>query len=474
MDAVIHRYGILGLKLLCLMILAASLSAPASALAAQDAQDAPLPASVRDSVLATLDYHPTVKAFQEYRQSAVFDLKRARSGWLPRVDARGAWGLEHWSDPNTRGHASNGYSQDEWTWYDRSEASLVISQTIWDGLATLSRYRFSQARLDSAADRLYDNAEGLSLDAILTHIEIYRQRRLVALSELNVKNHRDILSAQEARKTAGASSLADVTQTQGRLARAEASLTESKLALAIAIDQYKMLTNKDASALQAPTPPDSPYPSLEVALAQSQTNNSKVKASTSDVEAARQQKELDKSPFHPQIYLEAGPAYRWQVEGSDTYQWGTGVMLRAVWNLYDGHYDWYNVKGDKAKIRQAGQELLALKDSLAQSATDTWSQLLSAREQTKFFQQAVEYNTQTRDMYLEQFNIGQRSLLDVLDSENELYNSSMLLVTAQQNQIAAMYRLLALGGDLLATFGVDKTKLAIETDGDDFTERDKS
>jgi adhesin transport system outer membrane protein len=82
---------------------------------------------------------------------------------------------------------------------------------------------------------------------------------------------------------------------------------------------------------------------------------------------------------------------------------------------------------------------------------------VSAREQTKFFSIAVGNNTQTRDAYLQQFNIGQRSLLDVLDSENELYSSSLQLVTSRLNEIGAMYRLKALGGELIAAFGIDKT-----------------
>jgi Outer membrane protein len=66
-------------------------------------------------------------------------------------------------------------------------------------------------------------------------------------------------------------------------------------------------------------------------------------------------------------------------------------------------------------------------------------------------------------MYLEQFNVGQRSLLDVLDAENELFSSSIQLVTAQQNVIAAKYRLLTLGGSLLSSLGIDRSTLVIDS-----------
>ncbi len=424
------------------------------------------PGTLKDSVVSTLTFNPDIKAFQEYRQAAVHDVSRARSGWLPRVDARAGWGVEQWSDQSTRrrGSAARGFAQNDKDFYERSEASIIIQQTIWDGFATWSRYQIGTSRLDSAVNRLLDNAEAASLDAVLSHIEVYRQRRLVALSELNVQNHKDILASQQERQRVGASSVADVTQTRGRLARAEASLTETRSALEIAMAAYKRLTGKEAGELEAPYSPEEAYPSMETVLADSQTKNPKVKALQADVETARATKELDKSPFHPQIYLEVGPAYNWQVQGSQTYEWGTGVMLRGVWNLFDGFYDWYNVKGDRARMRQTKQQLNTQTENLARETAATWSSLISAREQSKFFAVAVENNTLTRDAYLQQFNVGQRSLLDVLDSENELYSSSIQLVTARLNEIAAQYRLKALGGEMLASFNIDKAGLNVDTD----------
>jgi adhesin transport system outer membrane protein len=421
--------------------------------------------SLKETVVDALGYHPDIKAFQEYRQAAVHDVSRARSGWLPRVDARAAWGVEQWSNAQTRQNpSSRGIAQNDSGFYETTTSSLVVQQTIWDGFATWNRYKIGQTRLDSAISRLLDNSEATSLDAVLAHIEVYRQRRLVALSELNVKNHKDILVSQRDRQQTGASSIADVTQTQGRLARAQASLVETVSALEVAMAEYKRLTGKEAGQLASPFSPDDPYPSLEAALADSQTLNPKLKALQADIKTAGHQVELDKSPMHPQIYLEVGPSYQWQVQGSQTYEWGTGVMLRANWNLFNGLYDWYNVKGDRARMRQTKQQLQSQTNSLARETAATWSALVSAREQSKFFAVAVENNTQTRDAYLQQFNVGQRSLLDVLDSENELYSSSMQLTTARLNEIGTMYRLKALGGILLSVFGIDKEQLNVNTD----------
>ncbi|MDR2075315.1 MAG: TolC family outer membrane protein [Desulfovibrio sp.] len=416
--------------------------------------------TLRQTVEAAIAYNPNIKSFQEYRQAAEYDLSRARSGFFPRVDVRAGFGFEQVSDTNTR---TPNYGQKRRTFYSTDDASLTVSQTIWDGLATWYRVSIGQSQLDSAASRLFDNAEALTLDALLAHIEIYRQRRICALAELNVKNHRTILSSQVERQRSGASTLADVTQTQARLARTEASLAESRSALEVAQANYKRLTGMDAGVLEAPLSPSEAYPSLDVALASTQYGNFKIKALLSDLETAQFQTELDKSPFHPQITFELGPSYSYR-ESSSLDDTGSMVfMLRAQWNLFDGGYDYYNVKGDKARARQTRHELAALRDNISEETTANWSELLSSREQAKFYGNAVQYATKTRDMYLEQFNVGQRSLLDVLDAENEVFSSSIQYVTAQQNVVAAEYRLLALGGELLPVFGINREGLAIET-----------
>ncbi|MDR3176237.1 MAG: TolC family outer membrane protein [Desulfovibrio sp.] len=419
--------------------------------------------TLRDTVAISLAYSPNIKAFQEYRQAAVHDLQRARSGWFPRVDARAGWGVEQVSDTFNRGHSGSNIDRTR-DFYSRSEASLTISQTIWDGLATLNRVRMGESRLDSAESRLIDNAEGMALDAVLAHVEVYRQRRIVALAELNVKNHKSIRSSQYQRHKSGASTMADVTQTQSRLARTEASLTESRAALEVAIANYKRLTGRDPGVVAAPEAPASAYPSLEAALVATQAGNLKIKAGQSDIETALAQYKLDQSSFHPQLSLEAGPTYSYRSGSSLTDQGGVEIMLRASWNLFNGGYDYYNVKGDLARARQSKQELEDLKDQLTEQTEASWAELNSAREQARHFSSAVNYSTKTRNMYMEQFNVGQRSLLDLLDSENELFSYSIQLVTAQLNVTAAQYRMLALGGGLMASLGINRQELPIEID----------
>ena len=135
--------------------------------------------SMKETINATLAYNPTLKAFQEYRQAAEYDLSRARSGWYPRADIRAGVGPERVDDDVTRSTDRPSYDRD--TFYTRSEASLTVSQTIWDGLSTWNRVNIGEGRLESAQHRLLDNAEGLALDALLAHIEFIASVKLYVL-----------------------------------------------------------------------------------------------------------------------------------------------------------------------------------------------------------------------------------------------------------------------------------------------------
>lgn len=428
-----------------LTVAGAIVSTPAAALAET---------SLKDSVLSTVNNNPKLKVFQENREAATHDLRRARAGWLPRVDMRAGYGVEQYSDTVSR--PAN--KDDEFT--ERGDASVVLTQTVWDGLATSSRVDIGKAKLDSADNRLMDNAEALGLDAVLAHIEVLRQREIVKYSEINVQQHQSILGSQSERQRMGVASIADVTQTQGRLARAQSTLVESRSALEVAEAAYKRLTGMEVpDMLEKAGVPDTTPASFETALGASQTSNPKIAAYQADVQAARGEQDLNKSRFQPNVYLEAGPSYKERVESSESYAWGTTAMMRVNWNLYDGGSDLAAVRGSAARVRQSRQELQNLLDTLNEETRATWSRYLSAREQANYYATAITYNTQTRDTYMQQFLVGQRSLLDVLDAENELYSSQVQFTTAKANETGTSFRLLALGGNLLSTLSIDRSEL---------------
>ena len=441
-----HRFlQTLGVALATLMLLALPL--PDVQLAR--AEEATV--TVSDSVAAALSYNPRLKVLQDNHQAIGFELERARGGYFPRVDLAAGYGAESYNDEITRRRDI------EHNFYDRSEASLRLSQLLYDGQETASRVGVEEAKLDSAKLRVLDNAESISLDAIIAHMEVYRQRALYGLAEKNVRDHEDILGMLNERQKGGAGSIADVTQTQGRLARAKASLAETRSGVASAEANYQRVVGKLAGNVEYFTVPANLVPkSLDEVVQAVQANNPKVKALEFNIQEAESRVGLSNANFLPKVNVELSSSYEDQVESSETYEQGNQAMLRMRWNLFNGGAD---VADRKAAIARKFQSVNSKEDQLVQvieEATATWAKLQAYKEQVIDFGDATGNSQKTLDSYMKQFTVGQRTLLDVLDARNELFQSSGLLVTAKVNEVIAAERLLALSGTLNQSLQMDE------------------
>lgn len=426
------------------------ISQPSSSFA-QQTQPSSGERTVNDSVVYSLHNHPVIKGFQEYREAAYHEIGKARSGWFPKLNARVGYGPRQYSSPTSR--AAN--YDDEWD--NRFDGELILTQTIWDGLATASRVDINTAKLNSANSRLFDNSENIALDAVLAHIEVLRERELLILAQENVKTHERILGSQQQRLASGVDTMADVTQTQARLAQAQSTLAGIEADLQMALANYRRVTGVDAENLIPATYPTSAPTSFDEALMYAQTTNPKLAAYMSDIEAADSEIDLAKSGYHPVIYADVGTRYMDHVDDSLSWSRGYTALIRMDWNLFNGLFDYYNIKANTSRSRQARSDYQDVYEQLAQDTKDTWARLEATRQQIRFYSNAVEYNRQTTSMYWEQFNLGSRSLLDVLNSENELFSNSMQLVTANMNETGSYYRLLALGGRMLESMGIPKS-----------------
>lgn len=417
--------------------------------------------TVYDTIYGVLRHHRELRGLQEDREVMERELKRAQAGFGPSVDIQGNAGTAVINDSSTRRH--NKYTH----FLGVLEVSAKLTQPIWDGFATRSRVRSAQSTLNSVKARVFDTATTLSLDGIIAQIDLLRRRVLYDLSKRNVETHRAILAQTEERSIAGADTEADVSQAQSRLARALSSLSEAQAALIVAEDTYTRLTGLPPAGnmQEVPMPPqlfDGPRPVLEMA----EQHNPKIHSYMEDIRALQADKQLAKSTYYPTINLEVGPTHSNRNRYDDRWTSTFDVVGAFRWNLFNSGADYQEVKAANARIRESRQVLYNFMDTLLLDIQSTWANYMSAKDQYKHYSDAVEYNEFTRQAYLEQFQMGQRTLLDVLDAENELYNSATQAETAKGNILVGAYRLAALTGNLLPMMKIDYTPIELNPERD--------
>ncbi len=415
--------------------------------------------SVKESVEFTLQQHRSLKAIQENRQAVIHERDRAEKGYYPRVDVFGAAGFSAYSDRTTR---SLGHGADT-NFYPGYRAGVTLTQPIWDGWATRSKVDIAEETLNSMTQRVLDNATTLALDAIIAHINILRTQEIYKLSVNNTKRHQQLLNQVIDRQRTGADSLADVSQARSRYARAQSQEAEAKDAMLAAEIYYFRLTNKQVGqvTLRPVEAPSFPYTQYLDVLRIAAEQNPKVLALIADIKAAEAGKELSKAAFYPVINVEAGPNYTARGIGSKGEDWTRNIdaMVTVRWNIFNSGADRNAVQASNSRILQARQIMLDFEDELKGAVETSWISLETALDQTRLYKEAATYSAETLAHYKEQFLLGQRSILDVLDAESELYNNSVQSITSQSNTVVATYRLVALTGGLLAEMGVPSQEL---------------
>ena len=255
----------------------------------------------------------------------------------------------------------------------------------------------------------------------------------------------------------GSQGASTVDQTHARLARAQASLAETQAGLKASEASYQRIVGKFAGDVEFFNVPAGVVPkTLDEAMAQTVENNPKVLALGANVDEADRRVELSKSNFLPKVHAELSSNYEDQIESSETYEHNNQAMVRVRWNIFSGHSDVADRKAAMARKMQAAANRDDQQDQVVEETQATWAELESARQQVVFFGDALNYNQKTLDSYRKQFNVGQRTLLDVLDARNEMFQSSGLMVTAKTNEVIATERLLALTGKLNASLEIDE------------------
>lgn len=405
--------------------------------------------TLSEAMQRALDVHPEVQAGINSRMSADYQLKAAKGGYLPRVDLLGGYGREGSDNTTTRGQG------DHWKTMTRGESSLRLQQMVFDGFATSNEVARQQATVNSRAYSLLGTSERTALDVAQVYIDVLQREEMVRLAEANLKSHQRIYDQISLRSSRGVGRLADQDQAEARLAQARNNLITEQTNLADARTNFYSVVGIDPVDLSEPAGLAGQLPADIAEARQTLLANSPIlRSAESDVAAAEKQYDAAKSFFYPRFDAELSRGADNDLDGQDGHVNEWQAMLRMRYNLFAGGSNKADLESKAYQINQAldirNNALRVLNEDLGLSM----NALANAREQIPIAQQYVDYSTRVRESYQKQFSIGERTLLDLLDSENELFTASRRLVEIRHLELFTQYRIKATIGELLKSQGV--------------------
>jgi adhesin transport system outer membrane protein len=418
---------------------------------------------MEEAIRRAIATNPQIGIVTANREAIEEELRQARGLYFPQIDAESGVGWERTNDIASRsrfGAATDAGSVSML----RQENRVTLIQRVFDGFETDSTIDREKARVESAAKRVYENAEFLALDAIDAFLAVARQRELVGIAESNYLVHAELAESLRAQARAGAGSLADVAQADSRASRARATVAQAQNDLRDADALYIRVVGEAAGDTMRPTlPRDALPPDLELALELAAKNNPTVAIFEADTKVAGAETELAESRFYPAVNIEGESEYNDGRDGVETWERNHQIMARARWNLYRGGIDVANRREFVAREAEAKNRVYNSHIQSQEEMRRSWNAYIASQERTEALRDAVRHATATRDAYRQQFRVAQRSLLDVLDAENEYFVTRGQLVSAEYNEILSSFRILAVGGALLKTLGIEAPKAADPT-----------
>ena len=425
--------------------------------------------TLEQAVAHTLDTNPEIRiAFNRFKAREE-QVSQAVAGYMPTVDISAGYGWEQTNSPSTRRRAGQGDVDDDGVIeLERGEAGFSIKQMLFDGFYTSSevdRYSFEASAEQWA---LFAAAEDMALDVAKVYINYIRSEQVLTLAEKNLQSHKDIYEQIKQRTDSGLGSTADLSQITGRLARANANVISARNNFYDAKSQFVRIVEQQPEDMIVPVPDADMLPAdLSTSVMMAQDNHPILKSAASDIYAAENEKDSAQSNYYPKVTLELDGNWNNNLDGEDGYSLLASnnvgghnndlvAMVRLKYNLFAGGRDLAREKEAAYKVGEAKEIRQRAHRQVVEGVNLAWNAYELLTPQKMYIRDHVIAAKDTQVAYSQQFNLGQRTLLDLLDTENELFEARKDYLESEYDEIIAQYRVLNATGQLLDSLRVTR------------------
>ena len=391
-------------------------------------------ATYGEAIERALESNPAVVAAYHEFEAARQGQRAAEGDLYPSVDINADAGRESRETP------LNDFGE-----YDRDSVRFSVTQLLFDGFQTRDLAR-AQGHLKLARYHDFHNvSQSIALEATIAYLQTVKFQALVSYAEDNYVFHRQIFDKIAERVAAGRDEGVNLEQATARMALAESNLLTEVTNLYDTRTQFQRVVGAvPVDELSMPTIPVGALPALRAeALQLALTNSPDIRRAKEEIKSAKQQYGATRGPMYPRFDL------RYRNEQENNIQGFRGdyelhaVELVMTYNLYRGG-------GDSARRRESYHRYYSAIERHKQACLDVrretsiaFNNVTVLEQQVKYLQQQLTAQDKTRRAYGDQFDRRKRTLLDLLDSQNEYFNTQRALLAAQVDLMTAQASVLA-------------------------------
>lgn len=386
--------------------------------------------------------NPTLQAKRAKLRGTDETVTQALGYWRPTVTLKGDYGRMR--------QESNGATPPDQIRNPHS-GKVSLSQPIFRGGRTIAATRKAENNVLSERAQLLATEQSLLLSAATAYLDNLRDLAVLELNRNNEQVLRKQLEATRDRFQVGELTRTDVSQAEARLSKAEALRVKAEGDLRASRASYLTVMGEAPRDLKEPAQPAGLPVSLDEAVAQARAAHPDVVSAQFAEKAAQKNVDLVAGELLPTLSLDADAGRTWRSTSLYSRSETVEVLASLSVPIYEGGSATY------ARVREAkevaGQKRLEIEQSVrtaVETATKAWETLETAKAQMKSYADQIKASEIALEGVKREAEVGSRTVLDVLDAEQELLDARVNLVKAGRDQLLAAFQLKSAVGKLTA------------------------
>ncbi len=395
--------------------------------------------SLAEAIIMAYQSNPTLQAQRAALRVADEGVPQARSGWRPNVEIVGDAGYRYQNnDPGSDGDR------------DLYSANLRVTQNLFSGFGTVADVKRAKHSVRAERARLTITEQEVLLNAVRAYLNVVRDE---AVLQLNINNEKVLnrqLEATRDRFNVGEVTRTDVAQAEARVARARADRVRARGDLRISRGVYVQIVGKEPGKVRKPPSAENLPSSLQESVQLSLDSNPVVLASLYDERAAWQNVRVVRSRLLPRVDLVGEGGRSIDQTAADSTVDSAQITAQLTVPLYQRGSVSSQVREAKQVLSRNRQRLSEARRQATEDANNAWESLVTARARIRSFNSEVRANRIALEGVQQEALVGSRTVLDVLDAEQELLDAQVNLVRAERDETVAQYELLSAVGRLTA------------------------
>ena len=415
--------------------------------------------TLEETVSFTIETNPQILISNSRYRASQEVINIERGNYLPKLGVSSSVGIQR---KNNRFKTGNTKTTDR-----KVDTTVSLRQMVFDGFSTQNRVEGARQDSRSRSLMLKARAESLALKVTEVYLRVIRSEQLLELARDNLAVHDEIYDQIHQRTGSGLSRTSDLEQIRSRRARASANLVAAINVLSNARSEYFDLVNRKPADLDMPEMNKEMLPvTLDEAMALAGEKNPVIAAASVDIRAYEARASALDGNFWPKVDLDVGQTWAdidSKIKSSDGRTDELSATLNFSYNIYNGGIDKARKEEAAWKIEEARANRQLTYRNVTRDLRLAWDSFVYMEGQIRYLTEHIEASREVAKAYQQQFRLGKRSLLDLLDTENELFQSQRDFIQVIHEELFSRYRILHNTGQLLEMMSLSLPQIQANT-----------